>query len=323
MSLDDNDASIVAEKHEQDVVMSVVVDTTCNVKKEIIIEMNENAKTAETNKNENFSIVSSKPKKSMMCSGKSHKEYSFKPLINDDALRKIREGWNVKNVGDLTVGDLYLMFGSDSKLTLEYKFNDENVGSAEQEIKMETNPLGSKLKSLLSIANLIENPIACHSSEKSHSVDIKEGGGIGGVSEIVGGSVSTFKQPPASKTYFDPYNRPLLNPRLKPHQSKWWRNQQLYRYRMPTDGLIPSNIKNNVGNHVIRNLYETPSTSHNSGSGSTDESDELTRTLEDKIQNLTNPNSPYIQNFSESSRSSIRSLLETLSSNKSNYDYGE
>lgn len=298
--------------------MSVVVD----IRKEIIVEMNESAKT-ETNKNENFSIVSSKPKKSMMCSGKSHKEYSYKPLINDDALRKIREGWNVKNVSDLTVGDLYLMFGSDSKLTLEYKFNDENVGSAEQEIKMETNPLGNKLKSLLSIANLIENPIACHSSEKSHSVDVKEGG----VSETIGGSVSTFKQPPTSKTYFDPYVRPLLNPRLKPHQSKWWRNQQLYRYRMPTDGLIPNNIKNNVGNHVIRNLYETPpSTSHNSGSASseiTDEPDELTRTLEDKIQNLTNPNSPYIQNFSESSRSSIRSLLETLSSNKSNYDYGE
>lgn len=286
--------------------------------------MIENAKT------ESFSIVSQKAKKSMMCGNiKSHKEYSFKPLINDDALKKIREGWNVKNAGDLTVGDLYLMFGSDSKLTLEYKWNDVNHpinNKSDEEMKMKNNPLGSKLKNLLSIANLIENPIGCHSFERNLSGDSKEMGN--GES---GGGASTFKQPPINKSFFDAYVRPPLNlnPRLKPHQSKWWRN----RYRIPSDNLIPNNFKNNVGNHVIRNLYETPSTSHNSTSGNSEMIDgpnELTRTLEDKIQNLTRQNSnwadsdsPHIQNFSESSRSSIRSLLESLSTNKSNYDYGK
>lgn len=315
------------EKNEQEVIVSVIdVESNNNINKKEINEMNDNAKT-ESNKNENFSIVSSKPKKSMLCGGNKSKEYSFKPLINDDALKKIREGWNFKNVGDLTVGDLYLMFGSDSKLTIEYKWNDvnENISnnSMEQENKVEMNPLGNKLKNLLSIANLIENPIACsHNSEKNHLGDMKD---------VVINESSTFKQPSISKPYFDPYVRPLLNmnPRLKPHQSKWWRNQQLYRYRMPTDGLIPNNFKNNAGNHVIRNLYETPPSTSHSSSGNGENSDDLTRTLEDKIQNLTSKNSnwdadsPYIQNFSESSRSSIRSLLETLSSSKSSYDYGE
>lgn len=274
-------------------------------------------------KNENFSIVSSKPKKSMIC-GKSHKEYVFKPLINDDAIKKIREGWNIKNVGDLTVGDLYLMFGSDSKLILEYKWMEvSESGSSsgvfpEQEIKMEgnSNPLGSKLKNLLTIANLMENPnvnYAMSVYDKNNQNEIRDGGG-----ETSGPSMNTFKQPSTSKPYLDSYLRPS-NPRLKPHQSKWWRNQQPYRYRVPADGLIPNNLRN-VGNHVIRNLYETPSTS-SSPCTNNNNSDELTKTLEDKIQNI--QSSPQIQNFSESSRSSIRSLLESLSTNKSNYDYGE
>lgn len=294
---------------------------TPDVDKKDMIEM-DIAKTEA--KNENFSIVSSKPRKSMLCGGKSHKEYPFKPLINDDALKKIREGWNIKNVGDLTVGDLYLMFGSDSKLILEYKWMEVNEGGSsngtctEHEIKMEgnPNPLGSKLKNLLTIANLMENPnvsFTMNVSEKSQQNEIKDGGGEAG-----GSTTCTFKQPPTSKSYFDSYLRPS-NPRLKPHQSKWWRNQQLYRYRVPADGLMPNNFRN-VGNHVIRNLYETPSTS-SSQSTNNNEPDELTRTLEDKIQNI--QSSPQIQNFSESSRSSIRSLLESLSSNKSNYDYGE
>lgn len=277
-------------------------------------------------KNENFSIVSSKSKKSIICGSKSHKEYSFKPLINDDAMKKIREGWNLKNACDLTVGDLYLMFGSDSKLILEYKCIEVNESGsssngvcADVEAKLETNSnsLGGKLKNLLTIANLMENPNASfmtNISEKSLQNEIRDGGGEAGCS-----SSSTFKQPPLQKPYFDSYLRPS-NPRLKPHQSKWWRNQQLYRYRVPSDGLTSNNFRN-VGNHVIRNLYEIPSTSSSPSSNNNNEPDELTKTLEDKIQNI--QSSPQIQNFSESSRSSIRSLLESLSSNKSNYDYGE
>lgn len=44
----------------------------------------------------------------------------FKPLISDEVIQKIREGWTSQTVGDLTVGDLYIMFGEENKLHLEY-----------------------------------------------------------------------------------------------------------------------------------------------------------------------------------------------------------
>ncbi|KAJ0172490.1 hypothetical protein K1T71_011629 [Dendrolimus kikuchii] len=44
-----------------------------------------------------------------------------KPDIDVDmALRQIRKGWSVHDAGDLSIGDLYLMFGSRSKLELDY-----------------------------------------------------------------------------------------------------------------------------------------------------------------------------------------------------------
>ncbi|CAB3237602.1 unnamed protein product [Arctia plantaginis] len=44
-----------------------------------------------------------------------------KPDIDVDlALRQIRKGWSVYDAGDLTIGDLYLMFGSRSKVELDY-----------------------------------------------------------------------------------------------------------------------------------------------------------------------------------------------------------
>ncbi|CAH2055597.1 unnamed protein product, partial [Iphiclides podalirius] len=38
----------------------------------------------------------------------------------ETAMKQIRKGWSVHDAGDLTIGDLYLMFGSRSKLELDY-----------------------------------------------------------------------------------------------------------------------------------------------------------------------------------------------------------
>ncbi|KAM3965934.1 cramped chromatin regulator [Aphomia sociella] len=38
----------------------------------------------------------------------------------DTAMRQIRKGWSVNDAGDLTIGDLYLMFGSRARLELDY-----------------------------------------------------------------------------------------------------------------------------------------------------------------------------------------------------------
>uniref|UniRef100_A0A0P6ITT9 Putative polycomb-group transcriptional regulator n=1 Tax=Aedes aegypti TaxID=7159 RepID=A0A0P6ITT9_AEDAE len=44
----------------------------------------------------------------------------FRPMISEETIQKIREGWTVQSVGDITVGDLYIMFGEENKLHLEY-----------------------------------------------------------------------------------------------------------------------------------------------------------------------------------------------------------
>lgn len=56
---------------------------------------------------------------------------SFKPLISEEVIRKIKEGWTVTNCGDLTFGDLYVMFGNDFKINLEYKWVPKEVQAGE------------------------------------------------------------------------------------------------------------------------------------------------------------------------------------------------
>ncbi|XP_017054823.1 protein cramped [Drosophila ficusphila] len=45
---------------------------------------------------------------------------NFKPLLSDEILKRIRKGWTEANAADITIGDLYVVFGQDSKLELEY-----------------------------------------------------------------------------------------------------------------------------------------------------------------------------------------------------------
>ncbi|CAG9571996.1 unnamed protein product [Danaus chrysippus] len=52
---------------------------------------------------------------------KEEKEEEQKPDIDVElAMRQIRKGWSVGDAGELTIGDLYLMFGSRSRLELDY-----------------------------------------------------------------------------------------------------------------------------------------------------------------------------------------------------------
>uniref|UniRef100_A0A182N409 SANT domain-containing protein n=1 Tax=Anopheles dirus TaxID=7168 RepID=A0A182N409_9DIPT len=44
----------------------------------------------------------------------------LRPLITEEEIQRIRDGWTLGSVGDLTVGDLYIMFGVEMKVELEY-----------------------------------------------------------------------------------------------------------------------------------------------------------------------------------------------------------
>jgi hypothetical protein len=276
---------------------------------------------------ENFSIA--RNKKTILNPAKCNKEFSFKPLITEEALRKIREGWTLQSACDLTIGDLYLMYGSDAKLFLEYKFLEPQHMADLSYLETKTQNIGNKLKHLLMVASIMEDTTTSTNSNISFNRNNEKSLLNDGKEVIENG---TFKLPSC-----DNHLRPNMNPRLK----RWWRNQQVNRYR--SDGLVPNHSNNNINNqnNVVRNLYQTPSTSHSnehqisgrefllseaSNSGQK-YSDEVTKILEDKIQNLSKPgssNSSAVQNFSESSRSSIKSLLESLSSssNRSRIDQG-
>lgn len=101
---------------------------------------------------------------------------NFKPLISDDVIKKIRKGWTTSNAEDITMGDLYVVFGQDSKLEFEY-FWTNNETSDKKIVNQKQNgmpysvndcdepelvntltksALGNKLKHLLLIANLSE-----------------------------------------------------------------------------------------------------------------------------------------------------------------------
>ncbi|XP_053668532.1 protein cramped [Anopheles marshallii] len=44
----------------------------------------------------------------------------FRPLVSEEQMQRIRDGWTLDTVGDLTVGDIYIMFGAEMKVELEY-----------------------------------------------------------------------------------------------------------------------------------------------------------------------------------------------------------
>jgi hypothetical protein len=104
---------------------------------------------------------------------KENSTQSYKPLLTEECLKKIREGWSMKNVGDITIGDLYLMFGSEGKLLLEYHWLDDRMSpGCQSEPPATQNPttvdeipqpepdtkkfLGNRLKQLLAISNLLD-----------------------------------------------------------------------------------------------------------------------------------------------------------------------
>lgn len=108
---------------------------------------------------------------------KKNDNNNFKPLISDDVIKKIRKGWTISNADDITMGDLYVVFGQDSKLEFEYFWTNNTTAEKKNVFNQKQNgmpysvndcdepelvntltksALGNKLKHLLLIANLSE-----------------------------------------------------------------------------------------------------------------------------------------------------------------------
>lgn len=90
-----------------------------------------------TKKTDNKSQLAMNKKRDL----RTNNRESFRPLINEEVIQKIRKGWTIYNVGDITIGDLYIMFGQDSKVRLEYKWISP---TQQNEIKTEITKMAQK-----------------------------------------------------------------------------------------------------------------------------------------------------------------------------------
>ncbi|XP_034489895.1 protein cramped [Drosophila innubila] len=124
---------------------------------------------------------------------------NFKPLLSDEAIKRIRKGWTASSSADITIGDLYVVLGQDSKLELEYYWCDIELGtassstavsasttssttslpyntndcdSAERVKAITTATVSNKLKHLLLVANLSER-VRKRQCNCGHSCDRK------------------------------------------------------------------------------------------------------------------------------------------------------
>lgn len=104
------------------------LNSVVDMKKEPIDQKNMNKTTKKT---ENKSQLGLSKKRDLRTTNRE----SFRPLINEEVIQKIRKGWTVFDVGDMTIGDLYIMFGQDSKVRLEYRWI-----SPIQQVEIKTEP---------------------------------------------------------------------------------------------------------------------------------------------------------------------------------------
>lgn len=115
---------------------------------------------------------------------KENRREPFRSLLSEDVVQQIKKGWTVLDVGDLTIGDLYIMFGQDFKVNLIYNWIEQNIKMEQSsvsstqcnlsdnnaigsnDVKPELAPappslgtsveLGNKLKQLLLLASMTE-----------------------------------------------------------------------------------------------------------------------------------------------------------------------
>lgn len=244
------------------------------------------------------SSTSKYKKKDQMMNGHGKNKEPFKPLIDEKVLKEIRKGWNLTTVGDLSIGDLYVCFGSDSKLVLEYEIIDAKeckpeAGAGAQECKFDNKKLGNKLKSLLSIAALMEtaNNSLVNGYLSSHPCD---------------------KNPTDSTHVEQPFKQPVptcLAPRIKAQQARW--RQRTIR---PLGNGLISGLS---GQHVVREVYQTPPTVESQAKQTQNETmiekhDDVTKILEAKIQGFTDNDA--LNSFSDSSRATLGSLWDCFPS---------
>ncbi|CAK9831756.1 Protein cramped-like [Anthophora retusa] len=114
-----------------------------------------------------------------------------------ETIERIRKGWNVEEANTITVGDLFLMFGRESKITLEYWWDwnsREQLSGEPTAACLRDDNLCLALQKLLSIAK--------HSYGTSKVYDNSSGSNETVISSrVLSTKESTFRRPLVPQTY--------------------------------------------------------------------------------------------------------------------------
>ncbi|XP_017762179.1 PREDICTED: protein cramped [Eufriesea mexicana] len=127
----------------------------------------------------------------------SEQQIEFNRFPGRETIERIRQGWNVEEANTITVGDLFLMFGRESKVTLEYWWDwnqrEQNIGESTSTSLCDSN-LCVTLRKLLSIAR--------HSYGTSKVYDSSSGSNETVISSrVLSTKESTFRRPLVPQTY--------------------------------------------------------------------------------------------------------------------------
>nr|XP_029710478.1 protein cramped-like [Aedes albopictus] len=226
----------------------------------------------------------------------------FRPMISEETIQKIREGWTVQSVGDITVGDLYIMFGEENKLHLEYMWEMPKEPKVEVAIATENTDtvdgvqlveqaqygtegglatvlsnnfvmnLSGRLRQLLQLAHLNEKT-GKRRCPCGHVCDRRNKIADSLNSAAILNDQLLFKQPMVP-TRTNPGAtlancNVLPSPHMRYKQSRWWR-MRVNRHQLPSQRLMLSNgtppylqpNRLNLNNNVYANASKTTNGSH-------------------------------------------------------------
>ncbi|XP_043525320.1 uncharacterized protein LOC122536750 isoform X1 [Frieseomelitta varia] len=146
---------------------------------------------------ESGSNVSEKPTVTNTEKSSLEQKTEFNRFPGRETVERIRKGWNIEEANSITVGDLFLMFGRESKVTLEYWWDwnhrEQHAGESTSTTLNDDN-LCLTLQKLLSIAK--------HSYGTSKVYDNTSGSNETVISSrILSTKESTFKRPLVPQTY--------------------------------------------------------------------------------------------------------------------------
>ncbi|XP_016839013.1 protein cramped isoform X1 [Nasonia vitripennis] len=155
-----------------------------------------------------------------------------------ETVERIRLGWNVEEANTITVGDLFLMFGRDSKIVLEYWW-ESPVREATTE---KTNPIEQQQDNSLSLALQKLLSIAKHSYGTSKGYDNVSGSNETVISSrIPSTKESTFRRPLIPQTYHKMGAPEAFKTQLDKYKSRFSRRGRILRQRsLVVQRVLPS-----------------------------------------------------------------------------------